>query len=166
MISLKGSIHIFLEQARVWPWGLQRSQLTLGSQYRSGDIMPKILIVDDDVELCTALQVHLEKEHHRVLIVNDGATALQVAEEETPHLILLDLAIPKMDGIGVLHRLKRSMYAWNIPIMVVTAQGDLDDRERTLRMGAARYLQKPLSPKDLAWEIRGLLGSMASACGS
>jgi DNA-binding response OmpR family regulator len=128
--------------------------------------MAKILIVDDDVQLCTALQVHLEKEHYSVLIVNDGAAALQVAEEETLHLILLDLAIPKLDGIGVLDRLKRSIHAWNIPIMVFTAQGDLDDRERTLRMGAARYLQKPLSPKDLASEITGLLGSMASACGS
>jgi DNA-binding response OmpR family regulator len=145
---------------------MRKSPLTLDPQYGSGDIMPKILIVDDDVQLCTALQVHLEKEDHRVLIVNDGAAALQVAEEETPHLILLDLAIPKLDGIGVLGQLKRSIIAWNIPILVFTAHGNLDDRERTLRMGAARYLQKPLSPKDLACEIRGLLGSMASACGS
>ncbi len=125
--------------------------------------MPKILIVDDDVQLCTALQVHLEKENHCVLVVDNGAAALQVAEEENPNLILLDLAIPELDGIGVLDQLKRSMYAWDIPIMVLTAQGDLDDRERTLRMGAARYLQKPLSPKDLAFEITGLLGNMASA---
>ncbi len=125
--------------------------------------MPKILIVDDDVQLCMALQVHLEKENHCVLVVDNGAAALQVAEEETPNLILLDLAMPDLDGIRVLDQLKHSVIAWDIPVMVVTAQGDLDDRERTLRMGAARYLQKPLSPKELIAEITGLLGNTSSA---
>jgi DNA-binding response OmpR family regulator len=124
--------------------------------------MPKILIIDDDVQLCTALQVHLEKENHRVLVVDNGAAALQAAEEENPNLILLDLAMPDIDGIKILDQLKHSVIAWDIPIIIVTAQGDLDSRERTLRMGAARYLQKPLSPKDLALEIAYLLGNMAS----
>jgi DNA-binding response OmpR family regulator len=124
--------------------------------------MPKILIIDDDVQLCTALQVHLEKENHRVLVVDNGAAALQAAEEENPNLILLDLAMPDIDGIKILDQLKHSVIAWDIPIIIVTAQGDLDSRERTLRMGAARYLQKPQSPKDLALEIACLLGNMAS----
>jgi DNA-binding response OmpR family regulator len=126
--------------------------------------MPKILIIDDDVQLCTALQVHLEKENHAVLVVDSGVGALQAAEEENPNLILLDLAIPGLDGIEVLNQLKHSVITWDIPVMIVTAQGDLDDRERTLRMGATRYLQKPLSPKDLAIEIADLLrGSEAPA---
>ena len=129
----------------------------------SGGAMPKILIIDDDVQLCTALQVHLEKENHSVLCVGSGVDALETVEQETPNLILLDLAMPDLDGIRILDQLKHSVIAWDIPVVVFTAKGDLDDRERTLRMGATRYLQKPLSPKELAIAIAAVLRGSATA---
>lgn len=119
--------------------------------------MEKILIIDDDVQLCTALQVRLEKENYRVLIVDRGRGALETAEGETPNLILLDLAMPDMDGIEVLHQLKHNVLTWDIPVMVVTAKGDFDDRERSLRLGATRYIQKPLTLRELVTEISRLL---------
>jgi len=121
------------------------------------DTMPKILVIDDDVYIRMVLRFRLEKEHWQVLTANDGPHGLEVAEQETPDLIVLDLAMPEIDGIQVLDRLQHNQVTWNIPVVVLTARSDPESRARSHRLGASRFLQKPFSPRNLVSEINRLL---------
>ncbi len=119
--------------------------------------MPKILVIDDDAYIRMVLRFRLEKENWQVLTANDGAHGLEVAAQENPDLIVLDLAMPEIDGIQVLDQLHHNQVTWDIPVVVLSARSDPESRESSHRLGASRFLQKPFSPRHLVSEISRLL---------
>ena len=117
--------------------------------------MPRILIIEDELPMRTALADLLTSEVHRVLVAADGAAGLARALAEQPDLILLDVMMPRLDGFalaGELRRLGRST-----PILMLTAKGQVDDRVRGLDAGADDYLVKPFSGAELLARVRALL---------
>ncbi len=117
--------------------------------------MPRILIIEDELPMRTALADLLTSEGHRVLFAADGAAGLARALAEQPDLILLDVMMPRLDGFalaGELRRLGRST-----PILMLTAKGQVDDRVRGLDAGADDYLVKPFSGAELLARVRALL---------
>ena len=105
--------------------------------------MSKVLVVEDEESLREALVFFLEKEGHDVSIAVDGEEALQVFESSRADLILLDLMLPKMDGISI----SKSLRSQNIhtPILMLTAKGEIDDKVLGLNSGADDYLVKPFA---------------------
>ena len=116
--------------------------------------MPRILIIEDELPMRTALADLLTSEGHRVLVAADGAAGLARALAEQPDLILLDVMMPRLDGFalaGELRRLGRST-----PILMLTAKGQVDDRVRGLDAGADDFLTKPLDEVALLARVRSL----------
>jgi len=124
--------------------------------------MPTILVIDDDVYLRMALQVSLEKEDFEVLTAIGGREGLDVAARENPDLIVLDLAMPDLDGTDVLGQLRDDIVTWDIPVVVFTARGDSESRAQSQRLGAMRFMQKPFSLNRLVSEIKRILGGRDS----
>ena len=124
--------------------------------------MPKILIIDDDPFVRTTLQSRLQKENFEVVTAETGAEGIALATRERPHLIVLDLAMPDIDGLDVLERLHREIITWDISVLVLTARGDPESRQRSQQLGVSRFFVKPLSPRHLLAEINRLLKSAQS----
>ena len=118
----------------------------------------KIMIVDDEVNIRTALKYRLKKEGYSVLLAVDGLEALDKVALERPDLIILDLMLPRMDGYEVLKRLKGDPRTADIPVIVLTARGEKEDRARSLELGAASFMAKPFSPRQLVAEVKRALG--------
>jgi DNA-binding response OmpR family regulator len=115
----------------------------------------RILIVEDELPMRTALADILEAEHYRVLTAADGQTGLDRALKEKPDLILLDIMMPKLDGFAVCAELRRLGHAE--PILMLTAKGQIEDRVTGLDAGADDYLVKPFSTDELLARVRALL---------
>lgn len=116
---------------------------------------PRILIVEDELAMRTALVDCLEAEHYRVLTANDGEQGLQRALDEKPDLILLDIMLPRLDGFAVCAELRRLSHP--VPILMLTAKGQIEDRVAGLDVGADDYLVKPFSTDELLARVRALL---------
>ena len=107
--------------------------------------MERILIIEDELPMRTALQDVLAGESYRVLTAPDGETGLARALKEKPDLILLDIMMPKLDGFGLVHRLRINPETRDIPVVFITATYIArEDREFALHIGATRFLQKPV----------------------
>jgi len=117
--------------------------------------MSRILIVEDEAPMRTALRDILEAEEHRVLTAADGVMAMEQVMVEKPDLILLDVMMPKMDGFAVCAELRR--LGQTMPILMLTAKGRVDDRVTGLDAGADDYLVKPFSTDELLARVRALL---------
>jgi len=117
--------------------------------------MSRILIIEDETPMRTALADLLSGEGYRVLTATDGASGLQRALEEQPSLILLDLMMPKLDGFEVCAELRRRAQA--MPVLMLTAKGQIEDRVHGLDVGADDYLVKPFSTEELLARVRALL---------
>jgi DNA-binding response OmpR family regulator len=115
----------------------------------------RILIVEDELPMRTALTDCLEAEGYRVMAAADGAAGLEKALAEKPDLILLDLMMPKLDGFSVCAELRR--LGQGTPILILTAKGQVEDRVRGLDLGADDYLAKPFSIEELLARVRALL---------
>jgi DNA-binding response OmpR family regulator len=115
----------------------------------------RILIVEDEVPMRTALRDCLESEGYRVLTAADGASGLERAVREKPDLILLDIMMPRLDGYAVCAQLRR--LANPVPLLMLTAKGQIEDRVRGLDAGADDYLVKPFSTEELLARVRSLL---------
>jgi pilus assembly protein CpaE len=125
---------------------------------------PAILIVDDDPNVQRLLSYTLRQEGFEVAVVADGAEALRAWEASRPALILLDVMLPKLDGYAVAQRIRADEGATaHTPIIMLTAEGDVEQRVRGLRAGADDYLMKPFHPAELLARIRGLLSRFAPA---
>jgi len=109
----------------------------------------RLLLVEDDRALAELVTFHFERAGYRVTRTGDGEEALILAEEIKPDLILLDWMIEGISGIEVCRRLRRRPVTANVPIIMLTARGEEDDRIRGLDTGADDYLTKPFSPKEL-----------------
>lgn len=115
----------------------------------------RILIVEDELPMRTALQDVLQAEGYRVLTASDGESGLKRAVAEKPNLILLDIMMPRLDGFAVCRELRRLGHT--MPILMLTAKGQVEDRVQGLDVGADDYLVKPFSTDELLARVRALL---------
>jgi two-component system response regulator CpxR len=116
--------------------------------------MAKLLIADDDVELCTLLHSYLGAEGFEVHAVHDGLTALERATADAFDLIILDVMMPGKDGLEVLKQLRKRQLT---PVLMLTARGEDSDSITGLELGADDYLAKPCNPQVLVARIRAVL---------
>ena len=100
----------------------------------------KILVVDDDVNICELLRLYIERDDYQVVIANDGEQAVELFNREQPDLVLLDIMLPKMDGWQVCKEIRKTS---NRPIIMLTAKGELFDKILGLELGADDYIIKP-----------------------
>jgi len=114
----------------------------------------RVLVVEDDLTLLEALEYNLAGEGYEVITAADGLTALDVAREERPDLIVLDLMLPRLDGFEVCRILRRET---NVPILMLTARADEVNRVVGLEVGADDYLTKPFSMRELLARVKALL---------
>ena len=114
----------------------------------------RILVVEDDLTLLETLEYNLTGEGYKVITAADGLTAVEVAREEQPDLIVLDLMLPCLDGFEVCRILRREM---SVPILMLTARVDEVDRVVGLEVGADDYLTKPFSMRELLARVKALL---------
>lgn len=114
----------------------------------------KILVVDDEVSIRRILETRLSMIGYTVVTASDGDEALAVYKKELPNLIILDIMMPKLDGYGVCQEIRKDS---DIPIIMLTALGDVADRITGLELGADDYVVKPFSPKELEARIKAIL---------
>jgi len=115
----------------------------------------RILIIEDELPMRTALAETLQAHGYRVLTAADGASGLQRALEEKPDLVLLDIMMPQLDGYALCRELRRRGRA--VPVLMLTAKALVDDRVEGLDAGADDYLVKPFSMRELLARVRALL---------
>lgn len=119
--------------------------------------MSKVLIVEDDPTTVQLIEFLLKKNNFEVLVAYDGVEALQIIKKEKPDLILMDVMMPKMDGIEAIEKLQGDEATRDIPIVILSALGQEMDVMRGLQAGAASYIVKPFSPRELLDEIKAKL---------
>lgn len=116
--------------------------------------MTRLLIADDDIELCDLLKDYLQREGFTVNLAHDGQTALHNISRYNPELLILDVMLPQKSGFDVLRELRRQS---DLPVLMLTARGDQVDRIVGLEMGADDYIPKPCDPRELVARIRAVL---------
>ena len=114
----------------------------------------KILVVDDDQNICELLRLYVEKEGFEVVIANDGRVALEVFEAEKPDLILLDIMLPELGGWEVWPEIRKTS---QFPIIMLTAKGEVFDKVLGLELGADDYVVKPFEAKEVVARIKAVL---------
>ena len=118
----------------------------------------KILICDDDRNICELLRLYLEKEGYTLSIANDGEEALAKFNADTPDLILLDIMMPKLDGWQVCREIRKKS---NCPIIMITAKGETFDKVLGLELGSDDYVVKPFSPKEVMARVHVIISRNA-----
>jgi DNA-binding response OmpR family regulator len=113
-----------------------------------------ILVVDDEPQIVRLLRAYLEEAGFRVVIASDGEQALYVARHEKPDLVVLDLLMPRMDGLEFTRRIRRER---DVPIIMLTARAEETDRIVGLELGADDYITKPFSPREVIARVRAVL---------
>ncbi len=114
----------------------------------------RVLVVDDELSIIKLLRANLEANGYEVLAAMDGAEALQTFEMELPDLMILDITMPKTDGFEVCRQLR----AWSqVPIIMLSARGDLNDKVKCLDLGADDYITKPFAKGELIARMRAVL---------
>ncbi|SHH63891.1 response regulator transcription factor [Desulfosporosinus lacus] len=119
--------------------------------------MATILVVDDEEPILELLRFNLEKEGYLVCVAKDGQEALERVEKEQPDLVVLDLMLPGMDGLEVCRRIRLIPKYQQIPIIMLTAKGEVIDKVLGLELGADDYMTKPFSPRELLARIKARL---------
>ena len=114
----------------------------------------KILIVDDDVNIAELISLYLTKECYDTCMVHDGEEALSVYEQYQPNLILLDLMLPGIDGYQVCREIRAKS---NLPIIMLSAKGEIFDKVLGLELGADDYIMKPFDSKELVARVKAVL---------
>ena len=114
----------------------------------------KILVVDDDVNICELLRLYLTKEGYQVTIANDGEEGLEKFNQVKPDMVLLDVMMPRMDGLEVCRRIRK---LGNTPVMMLTAKGETFDKVLGLELGADDYMVKPFDAKEVVARIKAVL---------
>lgn len=123
----------------------------------------KILLVDDEPDLIAMIQYNLERAGYTVAHARDGVEALALAEAEVPDLMVLDLMMPRMDGLETCRRFRGHPQLKAVPILMLTARGEEAYQIQGLDLGADDFVQKPISPQVLLSRIRALLRRAESA---
>lgn len=113
-----------------------------------------VLIVDDEQMARTLLRLMLVRVGFHVVEAENGYDALKKIELEPPHVVLLDVMMPGMDGFTVCEKLRQDPKTVHLPVIMLSAKSDMDSIQRGLRAGASKYLTKPISPDELARHVR------------
>jgi len=113
-----------------------------------------ILIVEDDPDTVNLIGLYLGRDGHKVISARDGLDGLRLAREARPDLVVLDLMLPRLDGMEICRTLREE---FTVPIIMLTARVEEDDRLAGLDLGADDYVTKPFSPKELAARVRAVL---------
>ena len=114
----------------------------------------KILVVDDDRNICELLKLYLENDGYTVFVANDGQEAVEMFQSKAPELVLLDIMLPKMDGWQVCREIRKTS---NTPIIMLTAKGETFDKVLGLELGADDYVTKPFNPVELIARVKAQL---------
>ncbi len=123
------------------------------------DTSPHVLVVDDEDDIVDLLQYNLSKEGYRVSVARDGVEAMTSTQEDRPDLIILDIMMPRMNGIEFCDAVRKDALLRSIPIMMLTAMSDEEDHVKGLEIGADIYLAKPISVPILISQTKALLRS-------
>jgi len=126
-------------------------------------VRPYVLMVDDEADLLTLVRYNLERDGFEVGEAVDGEEAILMIAERRPDLVLLDWMLPRLSGIEVCRRIRRSAKTQNLPIIMLTARGEESDRVRGLDCGADDYIVKPFSPSELVTRVRAVLRRLRPA---
>ncbi len=113
-----------------------------------------ILVIEDEANIAKLLTMYLEKDGYRVTIARDGQLGLERFEREHPDLVILDLLLPKLDGLEVCRRIRRQSF---VPLLMLTAKKDETDKIVGLELGADDYMTKPFSPREMVTRVRAIL---------
>ena len=114
----------------------------------------KILVVDDEKEIRNLIEIYLKNEGYEVIKARDGEEALEILEKEDIHLIILDIMMPKIDGIEVCKRVRENL---SIPILMLSAKSEDMDKIQGIMTGADDYLTKPFNPLELSVRVKAIL---------
>ena len=114
----------------------------------------KILVVDDDLNICELLKLYLENDAYVVYTANDGKQAVDMFKNKTPDLVLLDIMLPKMDGWQVCREIRKTS---SVPIIMLTAKGETFDKVLGLELGADDYVVKPFDTKEVMARVKAVL---------
>jgi DNA-binding response OmpR family regulator len=126
----------------------------LGIVVSNPDQPGRIIVVDDDPTVADVVGRYLVRDGHAVVCVHDGHEALRRIEAQPPDLVVLDLMLPGIDGLEVCRRIRER---WPIPVVMLTALGDENERLAGFEIGADDYVTKPFSPRELAMRVRSVL---------
>jgi two-component system, OmpR family, phosphate regulon response regulator PhoB len=119
--------------------------------------MGRVLVVDDEPDVLLLCRLNLQQRGHELLEAADGSTALEIARELHPDVIVLDLMLPGISGYDVLEALQRDAETTDIPVLVLTAKSLRADRERSHGLGASAFLTKPFLPNELCEMVDSLV---------
>jgi CheY-like chemotaxis protein len=124
--------------------------------------MGRVLVVDDEPDVLLLCRLNLQQRGHELIEAADGPTALRLAREHLPDVIVLDLMLPGIDGYEVLGTIRADPLTASIPVLVLTAKSLRADRERSQGLGASAFLTKPFLPSELCDLVGSLLGARDS----
>lgn len=119
--------------------------------------MLRVLVIDDEPDVLLLCRVNLRHDGHEVLEAPDGATGLAMAEASSPDVVVLDLMMPAMDGYAVLSALREAEATKHLPVLVLSAKTQIEDRRRSLETGGDAFLAKPFVPAQLAEAVSDLV---------
>jgi two-component system response regulator RpaA len=121
----------------------------------------RVLVIDDEPDVLMLCRVNLQLAGHEVVEAANGKAGLELARTLEPDVVVLDIMLPKVDGLTVLHELAASEATRHIPVIMLTAKTQLEDRRKAWRAGCTEYLTKPFSPIELV-ELVGRARGMSS----
>ena len=119
--------------------------------------MARILVVDDDRDVAGTIERTLQRRDHEVVVAHSGVQALQLIQEQCPDLVVLDIMMPRMDGLEVCERIRTLPNVATVPILFLTARGKIEDKIEGFEAGADDYLTKPFDLRELELRVRALL---------
>ena len=128
--------------------------MTKDIQAEQTDSKQKILVVDDEASIRRILETRLKMAGYNVVTAEDGEEAVDLFNKTNPDIVILDVMMPKMDGYGVTREIRRVS---DVPIIILTALGDVSERITGLELGADDYVIKPYSPKELETRVKAVL---------
>ncbi len=117
----------------------------------------KVLVVEDDVDIAELVAFNLERQGWGCVLVHHGSEGWEQILRQRPDLVILDVMLPGMDGMQIFRAMKEHEMTRGIPVIFLTARGELDDRLEGLSLGADDYVTKPFSPKELVLRVRNVL---------
>jgi DNA-binding response OmpR family regulator len=126
----------------------------------AGGERPLVLVADDDDDISTLVGYRLERSGYAVLAARDGEEAFRLAVDHRPHLAVLDVMMPKLDGYQLTRRLREVEATRGIPVILLTARAQEADVARGFQAGADDYIRKPFSPQELRARVQAILGRL------
>ena len=119
--------------------------------------MESILIIEDEIDIANLVGFNFERNGYSVDIAHDGREGLEKIFKNQPDLVILDLMLPEIDGYKILKKMQRDTRSHSIPVIMLTAKSQIDDRLKGLELGADDYITKPFSPKELILRAQAIL---------